>query len=153
MEPHRPIGAVSQRRVLGEPLLGSNDLAAPGSLLSSDGAPTFVDVFAGCGGLTLGLMRAGWRGMFAVEKDAFAFATLEANFLQRNSLYQFDWPKWLPKEACDVRTLLETHAAKFKGMRGSVDLLAGGPPCQGFSSAGRRKPHDPRNQLFRDYVS
>lgn len=147
------MGAAPQRHVLGEPLLRSNDLSAPRSALSPDSAPTFVDVFAGCGGLTLGLMRAGWRGLFAVEKDAFAFATLEANFLQPNSRYQFDWPKWLPKEACDVRTLLETHAAKLKAMSGSVDLLAGGPPCQGFSSAGRRKPHDPRNQLFRDYVS
>lgn len=145
--------AAAPRRMSGEPLLRSNDLAAPGAPLSSDGAPTFVDVFAGCGGLTLGPMCAGWRGMFAVEKDAFAFATLEANFLQPNSRYRFEWPKWLPKESCDVRALLETHAGKLKSMRGSVDLLAGGPPCQGFSSAGRRKLHDPRNQLFRDYVS
>lgn len=145
--------AVALRRLLGESLLRSNDVALPGSQSFLDGAPTFVDVFAGCGGLTLGLMRAGWRGMFAVEKDPFAFGTLEANFLQPTSRHQFDWPKWLPKEACDVRALLETHAAKLRSMRGSVDLLAGGPPCQGFSSAGRRKPHDPRNQLFRDYVS
>lgn len=131
----------------------SNDHAAPGAPPSSDRTPTFVDVFAGCGGLTLGLMRAGWRGVFAVEKDAFAFATLEANFLQTNSRYQFEWPEWLPKESCDVGALLKTHVGKLKSMRGSVDLLAGGPPCQGFSSAGRRKPHDPRNQLFRDYVS
>ncbi len=131
----------------------SNDLPASGRPPSSAPAPTFVDAFAGCGGLTLGLMRAGWRGLFAVEKDAFAFATLEANFLQSNSRHQFDWPKWLPKEACDVSALVETHAVKLRGMRGSVDLLAGGPPCQGFSSAGRRKPHDPRNQLFRDYVA
>lgn len=132
----------------------SNDLvAAPRAPLASDRAPTFVDVFAGCGGLTLGLMRAGWRGVFAVEKDAFAFATLEANFLQSNSRHQFEWPEWLPKEPCDVGALLKTHVGKLKSMRGTVDLLAGGPPCQGFSSAGRRKPHDPRNQLFRDYVS
>src|SRR5262249_55582004 len=38
-------------------------------------------------------------------------------------------------------------------LRGAIDLLAGGPPCQGFSTAGRRKPHDPRNQLFLDYIA
>ena len=47
--------AMTPRRVLGEPLLRSNDLAAQGNRPFSDGAPTFVDVFAGCGGLTLGL--------------------------------------------------------------------------------------------------
>ena len=115
-------------------------------------SPTFVDVFAGCGGLSLGLMRAGWSGLFAVEKDAFAFATLEANFLQNASRYRFEWPAWLPKKTLDMRTLVEEHADKLRALRGTVDLLAGGPPCQGFSSAGRRKPHDPRNQLFKDYV-
>lgn len=119
----------------------------------ADNVPTFVDVFAGCGGLTLGLMRAGWHGIFAVEKDAFAFATLQANFLQTTSRYQFEWPEWLPKEACDLRVLLNAHSDDLRKLRGSIDLLAGGPPCQGFSSAGRRKPHDPRNQLFRDYVA
>ena len=115
--------------------------------------PTFIDAFAGCGGLSLGLMRAGWRGTFAIEKDAFAFATLEANFLQTTSRYQFDWPNWLPRQAYDIRVLLDTLADQLRSLRGSIDLLAGGPPCQGFSAAGRRKPHDPRNQLFRDYVS
>ena len=131
----------------------TNDSQAVMHLPVAELAPTFIDVFAGCGGLTLGLMRAGWRGKFAIEKDAFAFATLEANFLQSTSRHKFDWPNWLPKEACDIRVLIETHADELRNLRGAVDLLAGGPPCQGFSSAGRRKPHDPRNQLFRDYVS
>lgn len=130
-----------------------NDSLAAGYPSATEVAPTFVDVFAGCGGLTLGLMRAGWRGTFAIEKDAFAFATLEANFLHATSPYRFEWPEWLPKAACDIRVLLETHADELRNLRGSVDLLAGGPPCQGFSSAGRRKLHDPRNQLFRDYVA
>ena len=43
--------------------------------------PVFVDAFAGCGGLSLGLLRAGWRGLFAVEKDGFAFATLRENLI------------------------------------------------------------------------
>lgn len=130
-----------------------NDVLAVTRPARSEASPTFIDVFAGCGGLTLGLMRARWRGIFAVEKDPFAFATLEANFLQPASLHQFDWPSWLPRQASDIRVLLDTHAGELRKLRGSIDLLAGGPPCQGFSSAGRRKPHDPRNQLFRDYVA
>ena len=131
----------------------SSSARAVARIGASKQVPTFIDVFAGCGGLTLGLVRAGWQAIFAVEKDPFAYATLEANFLQATSRYQFEWPAWLPKQACDIRALLETHAEQLRGLRGSIDLLAGGPPCQGFSSAGRRKPHDPRNQLFRDYVA
>jgi len=41
----------------------------------------FVDLFAGCGGLSLGLMNAGWKGLFAVEKDSFAFETLKTNLI------------------------------------------------------------------------
>ena len=130
-----------------------NDSPAVMDLPAAEVPPTFVDVFAGCGGLTLGLMRAGWHGTFVVEKDPFAFSTLEANFLQGNSRYRLEWPEWLAKEACDIRALLKTHDDELSNLRGSIDLLAGGPPCQGFSSAGRRKAHDPRNQLFRDYVA
>ena len=137
----------------GRLLVRSDDSLVDIHLPVAEVAPTFIDVFAGCGGLTLGLMRAGWRGIFAIEKDTFAFATLEANFLQATARHQFEWPEWLPKETCDIRVLLETHTDELRNLRGSVDLLAGGPPCQGFSSAGRRKPHDPRNQLFRDYVA
>lgn len=141
----------SKRLNLGRGGVGKGGPACHSNTTEAD--PTFIDVFAGCGGLALGLMRAGWRGAFAIEKDAFAFATLEANFLQPDSRYPFEWPDWLPKEAWDIRALMEMHADKLKGLRGSIDLLAGGPPCQGFSSAGRRKPHDPRNLLFRDYVA
>ncbi len=42
---------------------------------------TFIDLFAGCGGISLGLMQAGWKGLFAVEKDKFAFQTLEFNLI------------------------------------------------------------------------
>ena len=129
-----------------------NDCLADSRFPATEVAPTFIDVFAGCGGLTLGLMRAGWRGVFAVEKDALAFATLEANFLEAKSRYQFEWPDWLPKKTCDIGALLETRSKELKNLRGSIDLLAGGPPCQGYSSAGRRKPDDPRNQLFRNYI-
>lgn len=116
-------------------------------------APTFIDVFAGCGGLSLGLKRAGWRGLFAIEKDRFAFETLSENFMKRGARYTYTWPEWLDQQPHDVHELLVKYSSRLRSLRGQVDLLAGGPPCQGFSSAGRRDPADPRNKLFRQYLA
>jgi len=114
--------------------------------------PVFVDVFAGCGGLSLGLLRAGWRGLFAIEKDRFAFATLKANLIDDGTRYRFDWPDWLEKRPWTIEEFEEAHRKQLNNLRGKVDLLAGGPPCQGFSSAGRRRQSDPRNQLVERYL-
>lgn len=114
---------------------------------------TFADLFAGCGGLSLGLSQAGLRGMFAVERDPMAFKTFSTNLIERPSDYTFDWPKWLPKQAWDIEHLLSCHKADFVAkLRDKVDVLAGGPPCQGFSFAGRRVETDPRNLMFEKYV-
>ncbi|MDK9713738.1 MAG: DNA cytosine methyltransferase [Sulfuritalea sp.] len=112
----------------------------------------FADVFAGCGGLSLGLATAGWRGVFAVEKSGDAFGTLKANLVEGRRR-KFDWPVWLPKEAITTTDLLDTHSENLEAMQGHIDLLAGGPPCQGFSLAGRRTHSDPRNSLTEDYIS
>lgn len=114
--------------------------------------PVFIDAFAGCGGLSLGLLRAGWRGLFAIEKDAFAFATLKENLVRLEATYRFDWPEWLKQEPWTIEALETTHRQRLTRLRGTVDLLAGGPPCQGFSSAGRRRSSDPRNQLVERYL-
>ncbi|MER9723702.1 MULTISPECIES: DNA cytosine methyltransferase [unclassified Mesorhizobium] len=116
------------------------------------GSPTYVDVFAGCGGLSLGLHRAGWRGLFAVEKDNFAFSTLSANFLEDDARYSYDWPVWLARQPWSVEGLIAKHREQLLALRGHVDLLAGGPPCQGFSSAGRRRADDPRNTMVERYL-
>lgn len=112
--------------------------------------PTFVDLFAGCGGLSLGLFRAGWQGLFGVEKDNFAFETLSANLLSNNPRYSYDWPSWLPATPMDLSVLLNEYKSHLSRLK--VDLLVGGPPCQGFSSAGRRDPRDPRNKLLKAYL-
>lgn len=114
--------------------------------------PTFVDAFAGCGGLSLGLMQAGWQGVFAIEQDTHAFETLKANFLADGSRHDYAWPSWLPQAPISINDLMEQYSPQLDQLRGKVDLLAGGPPCQGFSSAGRRDPNDPRNNLVDAYL-
>ena len=109
-----------------------------------------VDIFSGCGGLTLGLHRAGIQGLFAIEKSADAFATLKFNLIDR--LVHFQWPKWLPQKAHDINKVLNMHQNELMALRGLVDLLAGGPPCQGFSLAGRRRNSDKRNKLVHSYI-
>lgn len=116
---------------------------------------TFIDLFAGCGGLSVGLMSAGWRGLFAVEQDSHAFSTLSHNLIDghSNSPHRYAWPAWLPKEPFEIKAFLRKYRKRLVELRGSVDLVAGGPPCQGFSFAGRRRKDDPRNQLFQHYVA
>lgn len=124
-------------------------IAEPSSLTRP---PVFVDAFAGCGGLSLGLMRAGWKGIFAIEKDPFAFETLSANFPSPTGMHSYDWPDNIVKRAWDIHELLSTQGKTLTALAGKIDLLAGGPPCQGFSSAGRRKFDDPRNRLLEAYL-
>jgi DNA (cytosine-5)-methyltransferase 1 len=114
----------------------------------------FVDLFSGCGGFSLGLAMAGLEGQFAVERDAMAFETFSANFLgdRKLPIEKFAWPNWLEKRAWPIDELLIQHVDQLKSLEGSIEVLVGGPPCQGFSFAGRRNESDPRNQLFEKYV-
>jgi DNA (cytosine-5)-methyltransferase 1 len=114
--------------------------------------PTFIDLFAGCGGFSLGFSMAGWQGLFAVEKNESAFGTFSANFLAAGGRNAFDWPSWLPSAAMDVRWVLKEHRHHLESLRGKVAAVIGGPPCQGFSFAGARSAGDSRNQLFTAYV-
>lgn len=100
----------------------------------------------------MGLLKAGWTGHFAIEKNRDAFNTLAKNLMSNRPRASFSWPKWLPRKACSTAKFLANHDKKLRSMRGEVDLLAGAPPCQGFSLAGRRLHSDPRNSLFRQYL-
>lgn len=120
---------------------------------SSINTLSFIDAFAGCGGLSLGLMQAGWTGRFAIERDKFAFSTLKANLLKEGSPHKYLWPSWLPEEPIGIAELISDYRDQLEKLTGCVDVLVGGPPCQGFSSAGRRKHDDPRNQLFASYLN
>ncbi|MBO1111842.1 DNA cytosine methyltransferase [Bordetella petrii] len=115
---------------------------------------SYIDLFSGCGGLSLGLTMANLQGKFAIEKDSMAFETFSANFLSDRKLpiEKFQWPEWLEQRAWGIDELLAKHLGELKGLAKQIDILAGGPPCQGFSFAGRRNGDDPRNQLFTKYV-
>lgn len=104
-------------------------------------APTVVSTFAGAGGSSLGYSMAGYRELLAVEWDANAVATFRLN-LPEVPVHQGDIAK-LPVEDC----------LRLAGLvPGELDVLDGSPPCQGFSTAGRRVLDDPRNELFREFV-
>lgn len=113
---------------------------------------TYIDLFSGCGGLSLGLGNAGWKGVFAVEKDPMAFETFRHNLVD-GEFGHFNWPEWLPKESTTIQSLLKNYSSILSKLRGYVDLIAGGPPCQGFSLAGMRNPNDPRNKLSQEYIN
>jgi DNA (cytosine-5)-methyltransferase 1 len=125
----------------------------------------FLDLFAGCGGLSLGLQEAGLELAAAVERSPMAAETHFKNFHLRKA--EWDEGLWrsllasaevegshaiqveLGTVVADVWQLLEDRIAMGKlGEKGrSPDVIVGGPPCQGFSMAGRRDPKDRRNQL------
>lgn len=111
----------------------------------------YVDFFSGCGGLSLGLGLAKWNGLFAVEKDPMAFATFKRNLVEKNAPYNHfrDWPQWLTKSPHSIEEVLDDPSVKkhLESLKGKVVLVAGGPPCQGFSVAGARNGNDPRNLL------
>lgn len=112
--------------------------------------PTYIDLFAGCGGLSLGLHNAGWKGLFAIEKSPDAFKTLKFNLI--DSKDHFDWPTWLPQENIEIDKAIKLYKDNFEKLKNKVDLVAGGPPCQGFSMAGRRNENDQRNHLIKSYI-
>lgn len=116
-----------------------------------DSNPKYIDLFAGCGGLSWGLMRSGWEGVLAVEKDPLAFSTLQFNLIDRKK--HFKWPSWFPIGAHDINDVLLTHLVELKRIASEVNLIVGGPPCQGFSVNGRRRERDSRNKLIESYVS
>jgi len=110
----------------------------------------YIDLFSGCGGLSLGLHNVGWKGLFAVEKSIDAFSTLKYNLV--DNINHFDWPEWLPVDNHDIIEVLNKYAYEIKKLEGKVGLVVGGPPCQGFSLAGMRNENDERNQLVHSYI-
>lgn len=99
---------------------------------------TALDLFCGCGGLSQGLTDAGIQVLCGVDKWDKAVETYRTNHLHFGLCE--DLTELQPEAVAD---LIETH---------HVDIIAGGPPCQGFSIAGRRDQNDPRNSLFMEFL-
>ena len=99
----------------------------------------FADLFSGAGGFSVGVTQAGFKKVFSVEIDNDASNTIRRNFPES---IHFETP---------IENLTEQELdASLKGKH--VDVMFGGPPCQGFSVAGLRNPNDPRNVLFKEYI-
>lgn len=118
--------------------------------------PTFVDLFSGCGGFTLGMLRAGFRCKAAIDFNQEAILTLKANLIDNlpaklglppvEHALQCDLTKFAPQ---DLEAIIHTR---------KIDVIVGGPPCQGFSTANgsnhgtERFKDDPRRHLYRQFL-
>jgi len=99
-----------------------------------------IDLFAGAGGLSAGLRMAGFNCIWANEHDEHAAKTFRENF-----------PSCLVDTA-DIRTIAAIDVKTRLGLAlGELDLVAGGPPCQGFSTYGQRDTADPRSELYKNF--
>lgn len=99
--------------------------------------PTCIDLFCGAGGLTLGFAQAGGLPVAAVDHDKDSIETYRNMFPMTKELFCGDIEQWKPKALEDI----------------DIDVVIGGPPCQGFSLArGQRFVDDPRNSLYKEFV-
>lgn len=152
-KPHWSVTGAWQDFVVIEPApLGSFKLPSIDDQEQPYSDRTFIDLFAGAGCLSLGLMHDGWRGLFAVEKNPMAFETLSHNLINGTRGPTYHWPGWFPRGPHSVGEVAGTYHEQLLRLRGKVTMIVGGPPCQGFSLAGKRDKRDARNSLFKDYM-
>jgi DNA (cytosine-5)-methyltransferase 1 len=110
----------------------------------------FIDLFCGCGGFSLGLHRAGFRCLAALDSDPAAIETFRKNLPEIPHILERDLTKYPASEL-----------ARLLG-NARPDLIAGGPPCQGFSTARQRDGAnhgtkrliaDDRRQLYKQFLA
>ena len=104
--------------------------------------PTAISLFCGAGGCSLGFKQAGYSILYANDKDSSAVETYKNNF---------------PEAICSNEDIDQVNfnsiLEKIGLKKGELDILIGGPPCQGFSTAGSRFWDDPRNHLLKNYIT
>lgn len=101
---------------------------------------TVLDLFSGCGGLSLGFSNAGYHVILGIDHWDVALKTFEQNHS-------------CAKIKCSDMSKLTPQEIKDEYKLGNVDVIIGGPPCQGFSISGKRNPDDARNKLYQSFVS
>lgn len=110
---------------------------------------TFIDLFSGCGGFTLGMERAGFKCLAAIDSNEEAVSVFQKNFPQVRQALQKNLSQFTAQE---LATLLGNQR---------VDVIVGGPPCQGFSTvrqrdgsnSGPRMVEDSRRYLYQKFLS
>jgi DNA (cytosine-5)-methyltransferase 1 len=119
--------------------------------------PTFIDLFCGCGGFSLGMLRAGFDCLAAIDFNPQAVATLKTNLADKSHPNFASVRHALQR---DLTIFQPTELAKLIGTT-QLDVIVGGPPCQGFSTARQRDgsnhgterlKEDPRRHLFRNFL-
>ena len=119
---------------------------------------TFIDLFSGCGGFTLGMLRAGFDCLAAIDFNREAVETLRANLVEKRH------PNLTPVRHALQRDLTAFNPVELSALIGTdrLDVIVGGPPCQGFSTARQRDgsnhgtdrlKDDPRRHLFRNFLN
>lgn len=103
-------------------------------------SPKAIALFSGCGGLSLGFAAAGFNLVGHVEIEDSANKIYEENF---------PYSELFGKDICKIT---DSKMKKWISKYENIDIIIGGPPCQGFSLAGKRDPRDIRNQLYKYYV-
>lgn len=101
---------------------------------------TFIDLFSGCGGMSLGFEMAGFRNVIAIDNWEDALATYSFN--RQNA-----------KTLCADLKFLTPEEVEGRIGNEKIDVIIGGPPCQGFSIAGKRIIEDDRNKLYKSFVA
>lgn len=99
---------------------------------------TFIDLFSGAGGLSLGLAQARWTPLLAIDNWDNAVRTYQANFTDHAAL------------RADIHEVDKAALAAILPQR--PEWVVGGPPCQGFSTVGKRQREDPRNRLVHEFA-
>ena len=118
--------------------------------------PLAIDLFCGAGGMSEGILQAGFHIVFSNDKSPEVALTYQNRHEQlglHNGYNTFfiteDIANLTGKFILDSISNLEYFKNKFDN---KIDVIFGGPPCQGFSRAGKRDKNDPRNLLFREYL-
>lgn len=88
----------------------------------------------------------------AIESHPHAFETYRTNLIETGHVGR-RWPDWLNIGPVDLVKLAKEQMHDLARLRGTVDLIAGGPPCQGFTMNGRRDPDDPRSKVVETYIN